>query len=154
MCSELFLDHSYKRPLSSFTHSLIPTHPFSCNPFIICNVFRLLSTFLLNIWIFYGSNAENDKCYYRSMEVYFAAILGNHDKWTIQPSDMTVKPGQQSYQLHFSGFRLLPGQIIVWNLKLPSKTANLPSKMQNAVQKSWSNCMRGHRNVTLPLRHA
>ena len=37
-------------------------------------------------------------------------------------------------------FKAFHSQITVWNLKLPSKTAKLPSKVQIAVQKSWSNC--------------
>ena len=45
----------------------------------------------------------------------------------------------------FSIFRILHGQIIVWNLKLSCKTAKLLSKLpfksqQIAVQKSWSKC--------------
>ena len=41
-------------------------------------------------------------------------------------------PGQKNYHLRFSSFSLFRGQIFVWNLKLPSKTAKLPSKMQIA----------------------
>ena len=40
----------------------------------------------------------------------------------------------------FSSFRLVHCQTIVWNSKLPSKTAKLPSKMQIVAQKYWSNC--------------
>ena len=41
--------------------------------------------------------------------------------------------GQKSYHLRFSGHRLFHGQIIVGILKLPSKTAKLPSKVRTAV---------------------
>ena len=40
----------------------------------------------------------------------------------------------------FSGLRLFHGQVILWILRLPSKTAKLPSKVWNAVQTSWFNC--------------
>ena len=43
------------------------------------------------------------------------------------------------YHLRFSCWRLFYGQVIVWILKLPSKTAKLPSKVRIAVQTSWSN---------------
>ena len=58
----------------------------------------------------------------------------------LKPFLETWIPGQKRYHLFFFGFWLFHGQIIIWNLKLPSKSAKLPSKMQIAVQKSWSNC--------------
>ena len=47
---------------------------------------------------------------------------------------------KKNYHLRFSGFRLCQGLIVVWNLKLPSQTAKLPSKMRIAVEKSWLSC--------------
>ena len=52
-------------------------------------------------------------------------------------------PGQKSYHLRFSCFRLFHGQLIVWILKLPIKTAKLPNKVPIAVQTSWLNCLKG-----------
>ena len=54
-------------------------------------------------------------------------------------------PEKKCYNLRFLGFRLFYEQIFAWNLKLPSKTEKLPSKMQIItlqLQLPWLNYVR------------